>query len=160
MLFRSFLNHHAVKFQEHLAMANRATLAVQMGHGETTHNLYAGDARLPSGIDFHLFFRSMKTSGIWHELLGFPPTLSQDMNATSSHHSPSRLSDLRNFLNNPDARFKTSQQAEVSEAIAVGEPSLLVIGPTGLFSRLAIPFLRPDVTISQALERRYQLCSI
>ena len=229
-----FLNHHAVKFQEHLAMVNRATLAVQMGHGETTHNLYAGDARLPSGIDFHVFFRSMKTSGIWHELLGFPPTLSKDMNTTSSHRSiqdppspppvgkqlatitptsmvstlediktsllpdllrlinqtrandiatllssigikphptastydgrdiiasPSRLSDLRNFLNNPDARFKTSQQAEVSEAIAVGEPSLLVIGPTGLFSCLAIPFLKPDFTISQALGRHYQLCS-
>ena len=229
-----FLNHHAVKFQEHLAMVNRATLAVQMGHGETTHNLYAGDARLPSGIDFHVFFCSMKTSGIWHDLLGFPPTLSKDMNTTSSHHSiqdppppppvgkqlatitptstvstleeiktsllpdllrlinqtrandiatllssigikpqptastydgrdiiasPSCLSDLRNFLNNPDARFKTSQQAEVTEAIAVGEPSLLVIGPTGLFSCLAIPFLKPDFTISQALGRHYQLCS-
>ena len=222
-----FLNHHAVKFQEHLAMANRATLAAQMGHGETTHNLYAGDARLPTGIDFHVFFRSMKTSGIWHELLGFPPTLSADMNTTGSHHSiqntplppprrrlattapmsveltlegiktsllpdllrlinqtrandiatvlssigvkpqsstlssigvepqsststyvgrritpsPSRLSDLRNFLNNPDARFKTSQQAEVSEAIAVGEPSLLVISPTGWLSHFAMPFL-------------------
>lgn len=45
-----------------------------------------------------------------------------------------RLSDLRSFLDNPNARFKTSQQAEVSEAIARGEPSLLVIGPTGLFS--------------------------
>jgi hypothetical protein len=197
-----FLNYHAVKFQEHLAMANRSTLAVQMGHSEATHALYASDARLPSGIDFHVFFASMKTSGIWHELIGFPPNLSGAMNAprglpqacgekvvvptTSSPVqlveqirasltadilrtinltrasdlaallneigvkpqprgtpadrddsvavSPTRLIDLRRLLGDPQARFKSSQQAIVSEVLASGEPSLLIIGPTGLSS--------------------------
>lgn len=70
-----FLNHHAVKFHEFLSLSNRAVLAAQMGHSEATHGLYAADARLPAGIDFHVCFQSMKTSGIWHDLLGFPPVL-------------------------------------------------------------------------------------
>ena len=199
-----FLNHHAVKFQEHLAMANRATLATQMGHSEATHALYAADARLPTGIDFHTFFSSMKTSGIWHELLGFEPTLSLSMNSTASEcnkgreqgasesqvqlsssaltpqlaeqisaslipsvlrlitHTragdlasvldsinikpqpptsgtcspaidvcPFRLAHLRRFLGDPKGRFKTQQQAEVTEVLARADPSVMVIGPTG-----------------------------
>lgn len=177
-----------------------------MGHGESTHGLYAGGARLPSGIDFHIFFQTMHTSGIWHELLGFLPTLSSAMNATSlnQHHSEptgsrqepisstemstaqlldlirgtllpdvqrlvnqtraddiaallhsinvkpqpstvfrnacktrlssSQLLDLRKFLGDPQATFKTPQQAEVMAALASNEPSLMVIGPTGLYT--------------------------
>lgn len=74
-----FLNHHSVKFQEHLSLSNRAALAAQMGHSEHVHHLYASDAALPMGIDFHRFFQTMKTSGVWHELLGFEPQLARAM---------------------------------------------------------------------------------
>jgi hypothetical protein len=48
-------------------------LAAQSGHSEAIHGLYASDARLPAGMDFHVFFDSMRTSGIWHNLVGFSP---------------------------------------------------------------------------------------
>ena len=86
-----FLNYYVIKFQEHLALSNKAVLAAQMGHGELMHSLYAGDERLPSGIDFHIFFSSMKTSRIWHELLGFPPTLFHAMNATRPNQKSALL---------------------------------------------------------------------
>jgi hypothetical protein len=57
-------------------MANHVMLAMQMGHSEATHALYATDAQLPTSINFHTFFSSMKTSSIWHKLLDFEPTLS------------------------------------------------------------------------------------
>lgn len=66
-----FLNYHAVRFHEHHALLNRSSLAAQSGHSEGIHTLYAADVRLPVGIDFHSFFDTMRTSGIWHNLVGF-----------------------------------------------------------------------------------------
>jgi hypothetical protein len=59
-----------VLFRDHNPL-NRSSLAAQSGHSEDIHGLYASDARLPSGMDFHVFFDSMRTSGIWHKLVGF-----------------------------------------------------------------------------------------
>jgi hypothetical protein len=199
-----FLNHHSVKFQEHFSLFSRAALAAQMGHSEHVHHLYASDAALPLGIDFHRFFQTMKTSGIWHELLGFEPQLARAMTngdnhsgiyqannyslipalpnhagtglaeeikalllpdilryqsltrandlasllqalgiklqpevvshprSITKHLNPTRLCDLRRFLRNPSARFKTPQQAEAVEVLASGDPSVLIVGPTGM----------------------------
>ena len=67
-----FLNYHSVLSRDHNSL-NRASLAAQSGHSEVIHGLYASDARLPAGMDFHVFFDSMRTSGIWHNLIGFSP---------------------------------------------------------------------------------------
>jgi hypothetical protein len=203
-----FLNYHSVRFREHHTLLNRSGLAIQSGHGEGAHALYAADVRLPAGIDFHVFFDTMRTSGVWHDLVGFSrfsrPTLLEAMMAMprqmestlpmispaadsvsagpstvditeevkrkilpdvlqaisqsrandfayllesagvnlSSHPSraltqpvmhmmyPSRLRDLRTFLNNDSASFKDPQQALALELIRAKEPS--VIGPTGM----------------------------
>lgn len=66
-----FLNYHSVKFHEHRPVLTRSALAYQSGHGDGMHTLYSGDIRLPSGIDFHKFFETMRVSGIWHKLIGF-----------------------------------------------------------------------------------------
>jgi hypothetical protein len=204
-----FQNYHSVRFREHHMLLDRASLAVQCGHGEGAHALYAADVRLPAGIDFHVFFDTMRTSGVWHDLVGFSrfskPTLLEAMRAmprqmesmvpaispavdnvcaspstmdvteeikrkilpdvlqaitqsrandfayllqnagvslsSSSSQAltqpvthmihPSRLRDLRTFLNNDSASFKDPQQALALELIRASEPSLLVIGPTG-----------------------------
>src|SRR6201999_2319547 len=83
-----FLNHHSVRHQESVTLSNRAMLASQTGHGEKMHGSYGGDARIPSDTDFHIFFGTMKLSGVWHELLGFDPELSNAMGATHSVSSP------------------------------------------------------------------------
>ena len=196
-----FLNHHAIKFQEHLSLSNKAALATQMGHSDFAHNLYASDAALPSGIDFHRFFQTVKTSGIWHQLLGFEPQLTNAIHGSGSsmraggvnapppinaglgnglaeeitalllpallrshaltrandlaslvqamgiklepetasvqrkiteHLQAQRLADLRKFLRNPSATFKTPQQAEAAEVLASDSPSVLIVGPTGI----------------------------
>jgi hypothetical protein len=202
-----FLNHHSSRFSSHLALSNRSALAVQAGHNELAHSLYAADTRLPARIDFHVFFQTMRTSGVWHDLVGLRSNLLQDMSCqnmtttvalesapplpdTNIHvHSlsasdivevvkktlvpeivrlssqtrandlaslldaigvditspvspplvepvthilhPSRLRDLRRFLANDCAAFKTTQQALATELIASRNPSLLLIGPTG-----------------------------
>lgn len=72
-----FLNHNSLG---HMADSNRSALAIQMGHGEEVHSLYAGDGRLPAKIDFHVFYQTMRVSGIWHELVGFESNLLQDLN--------------------------------------------------------------------------------
>lgn len=66
-----FLNYHAVRFREYHDQLSRSSLAVQSGHSEEIHLLYASDVRLPAGIDFHVFFDTMRTSGIWHSFVGF-----------------------------------------------------------------------------------------
>jgi hypothetical protein len=203
-----FLNYHSVQFQEHHTLL-RSSLAAQSGHSEETHTLYAGDARLPVGIDFHIFFDTIRTSGVWHRLVGFtnfgqpslleamshlpgqtnrepaispslekvppvsstesiaegierkilpdilqaitqsrandlaallnslginpqsPPSRALTQPVTHTLH-PSRLQDLRKFLKNDSASFKDPQQALALELIRGREPSLLVIGPTGM----------------------------
>ena len=67
-----FLNYHSVLSRDHNSL-NRASLAAQSGHSEAIHGLYASDARLPARMDFHVFFDSMRTSGIWHNLVRFLP---------------------------------------------------------------------------------------
>jgi hypothetical protein len=66
-----FLDYHSVRFRERQVSLDRSDLAIQSGHGEETHALYAADLRLPAGIDFHVFFNTMRTSRIWHDLAGF-----------------------------------------------------------------------------------------
>jgi hypothetical protein len=78
-----FMNHNCERFQAYLTMTGRLTLARQLGHGVDAHSLYASDSRIPSGIDFHNFFQTMLASAVWHDLLGFPPTLLDSM--TSRH---------------------------------------------------------------------------
>lgn len=77
-----FLNHNCSRFQEYLTLAGKSILAYQSGHGPKSHSLYAGDSRIPGGIDFHSFFQTMLASGVWHELLGFPPVLLDSMTQT------------------------------------------------------------------------------
>jgi hypothetical protein len=85
-----FMNHNSNHFQAYLTNAAQSTLARQMGHTSRTHSLYSSDSRLPSSIDFHNFFQTMLCSAIWHELLGFTPTLLNAM----THFQPG-LSELR-----------------------------------------------------------------
>lgn len=206
-----FLNHHSVRFREHHSLLNRSSLATQSGHSESNHALYASDVRLPAGIDFHVFFDTMRTSGIWHKLVGFShslqptlleamqrkvdtapptvlPTMSKSCNVVTSvpcaadiaeevkrqifpdiiraisqsrandlaclinslginvqsppsqalsqpvthMMHPSRLRDLRTFLKDSSATFKDPQQSLALELIRGKEPSLLVVGPTGV----------------------------
>ena len=63
--------------------------------------------------------------------LSSPPSQALRQPVTHSMH-PSRLRDLRLFLNNDSASFKDPQQALALELIRAKEPSLLVIGPTGV----------------------------
>jgi hypothetical protein len=42
-----------------------------MGHSDMMHSLYAANTRLPAEINFHVFFQMMRTSGVWHHLVGF-----------------------------------------------------------------------------------------
>ena len=212
-----FLNYHSVRFRDHHRLLNRSRLASQSGHSEGIHSLYAADARLPAGIDFHMFFETMRTSGIWHSIVEFshfsqrslledmtgmpsqiddgtvarilPPSHSESSSSLFSTSAaladiaeevkrrllpsvlqaisqsrandlacllsgmgvnpqsppsraltqpvthmmhPSRLRDLRTFLRNDSASFKDPQQALALELIRGKEPSLLVVGPTGM----------------------------
>jgi hypothetical protein len=213
-----FLNYHSVLFRDHNPL-NRSSLAAQSGHSEGIHGLYASDARLPSGMDFHVFFDSMRTSAIWHNFVGFslfsqpslleamqrkgeiapsvvlPTTSKGDVDVTGSFPSstdiaeevksrilpdilqavsqsrandmacllnglgvnvqsppsegltqpvthmmhPSRLRDLRAFLKDDSATFKDPQQSLALELIRGKEPSLLVVGPTGV--ECSLPFI-------------------
>lgn len=84
-----FLNYHAIHSSDQI-ITNRAALAAQMGHSEQTHGLYAGDNRLPGGIDFHVFFQTMRMSGVWHKILGFRTSnLLGDMNHNKHSFGPS-----------------------------------------------------------------------
>ena len=74
-----FLNYHSVQFHEHHRLLNRSGLASQSGHSEDIHSLYAADVRLPAGIDFHAFFETMRTSGIWHRLVQFSHFLQRSL---------------------------------------------------------------------------------
>jgi len=202
-----FLNYHSVQFREYHNQL-RSSLATQSGHSEEIHSLYASDVRLPAGIDFHVFFDTMRTSGIWHSLVGFsefsqpslleamrhkgkiglpvalpttsesngsipsaadiaeevkrtilpdvlqavsqsrandlaclldslgmnlesPPSQALTQPVTHMMH-PSRLRDLRMFLKDDSATFKDPQQSLALELIRGKEPSLLVVGPTGM----------------------------
>jgi hypothetical protein len=206
-----FLNHHSVRLESLLSHSDKAALAAQMGHGERTHALYAGDERLPHSIDFHVCYATIRMSASWQRLLGFETTrfsgIPGGLSAVVPHHTngecsaearplltqvteiveqvkasiipelvrmlshtrandlasllttfgvdpqkqagepgnedatrvvphPSRLRDLRRFLCNDEAFFKTPQQAEAVEIIASKPASLLLIGPTGKHFRL------------------------
>ncbi len=204
-----FLNYHSVLFHDHNPL-NRSSLAAQSGHREGIHGLYASDACLPSGIDFHVFFDSMRTSGIWHKLIefshflqpglleamqhkgkiAFPVVLPKTLESSFTPSFPSAtdiaeevkrmifpdilqavsqsrandlacllnglgmnvqsppsqgltqpvthmmhplcLRDLRTFLKDDSATFKDPQQSLALELISGKEPSLLVVGPTGV----------------------------
>jgi hypothetical protein len=60
-----------------------------------------------------------------------PPSQALTQPVTHIMHS-SRLRDLRTFLGNDSATFKDPQQSLALELIRGKEPSLLVIGPTGM----------------------------
>src|SRR5438876_35039 len=55
-----------------------------MGHSEETHSLYASDVHLPAKIDLHIFFQTMRISGLWHKLVGWESSLLRDMNHRST----------------------------------------------------------------------------
>ena len=59
-----------------------------------------------------------------------PPSQALTQPVTHMMH-PSRLRDLRTFLQDDSAVFKDPQQSSALELIRGKEPSLLVIGPTG-----------------------------
>ena len=90
-----FLNYHSVMFRDYHNQPNRSSLATQSGHSEGVHSLYASDARLPDGIDFHVFFDTMRASGVWHSLLGFShisqPSLLKAMKHRGDITSPTTL---------------------------------------------------------------------
>ena len=202
-----FLNHHSVRFREYHMLLNRSGPVIQASHSDEAP---APNFCLPSGVNFHVFFDTMRTSGVWHDLVGFSrfsqPPLLEAMRcmpgqldsvlplvspaADSVSASPStkeiaeevkrkvlpdvlqafsqsrandfayllesadvglssppsraliqplahlmhasRLRDLRTYLNDDRASFKDLQQALALELIRAKEPSLLVIGPTGM----------------------------
>jgi hypothetical protein len=82
-----FLNYHSVRFLEYHDQSSRSSLAAQSGHSEEIHALYASDIRLPAGIDFHVFFDTMRTSGIWHSLVGFSDGLQPSLLEAMRHKS-------------------------------------------------------------------------
>jgi len=220
-----FLNHHSVRFRAYHKQLSRSSLAAQSGHSEEIHALYASDARLPAGIDFHVFFDTMRTSGIWHNLVGFSPFLQRSLLEAMDHKTettppmalpttsegnvslpsatdigegvkrmifpdilqavsqsrandlacllnslgmnlesppsqalsqpvshmmhPSRLRDLRTFLKDDSATFKDPQQSLALELIRGKEPSLLVVGPTGMKCVPFSPSFHPLIFISR-----------
>jgi hypothetical protein len=214
-----FLNQNAADLTDYHELSNRSALSAQLGHSEETHSLYASDARLPAKFDLHVFYQTMRISGIWHDLLGWESSLLRDMSRRKTcsripaepaqqregdpcHFAsstpmlpssllsriseevkkallpeivralvqtraddlaslldavgfnlqtpasqpppdlmpithithPSRLRDLRLFLRDSKAAFKHPQQALATELIASRNPSILLIGPTGLSS--------------------------
>jgi hypothetical protein len=74
-----FMNHNCARFEEFLTLNAHSVLAYQSGHSKEAHGLYAGDARIPNGIDFHRFLQTMLASGGWQDLVGFPPILLNSM---------------------------------------------------------------------------------
>jgi hypothetical protein len=73
-----------------------------------------------------------------------PPSQALTQPVTHMIH-PSRLHDLRKFLNNDSASFKDPQQALALELIRGKEPSLLVIGPTGAKRCVVLSFNLSDL---------------
>jgi hypothetical protein len=70
------LNHHSALALNHLApVASGFASAILRVHDETNPSF-----RLPSGAGFHMFFQTMRASGIWHNLLGLTSNLLRDMN--------------------------------------------------------------------------------
>jgi hypothetical protein len=108
-----FMNHNSCLFQKYLTQTAASVLATQMGHSEVTHDLYAGDARVPSGIGFHSFFQTMLTSAVWHKLLGFPPTLLTSM----TQHYPG-LSELGHNGSPGVVAVKTKAHSDAKEIAA------------------------------------------
>jgi hypothetical protein len=90
-----FMNHHCGRLQAYLTLSGQSVLARQMGHDMHTHGLYSADSRLPGCMDFHKVFQTMLSSAVWHEILGFNPTL---LNAMTHVHPG--LSELRR-VNDP-----------------------------------------------------------
>ena len=87
-----FLNYHSIRSRDYHSQLSRSSLATQSGHGEIVHSLYASDARLPGGIDFHMFFDTMRASGVWHSLIGFSqPSLLEAMERRGEISLPATL---------------------------------------------------------------------
>ena len=59
-------------------------------------------------------------------------TMPLPQRVVTRHLQPGRLVDLRTFLHDSSAMFKTPQQAEAVEILASDISSLLVVGPTGM----------------------------
>ena len=125
-----FLNHNSARFREHHKLLDRASLAAQSGHSEETHMLYAADVRVPGGIDFHAFFGTMRTSGVWHDLVRFPnfskPSLLEAMNrmppsevgGTLSIPPPTEDVWQRSFQTNVLEEFKGAILSDFFKAIS------------------------------------------
>jgi hypothetical protein len=110
-----FLNYHSVRFHELVTPSDRSALAAQSGHNVETHALYAPDARLPGGIDFHVFFSTMRISGAWHNLLNFRSTLARDLSIGDVLTSTSKQLDLT--VDHPQGRPHFPSAEVIAEAV-------------------------------------------
>lgn len=140
-----FLNYHSIGFHEHHALSGRAALAAQSGHSEGIHALYAADVRLPSGIDFHKFFDTMRTSGTWHSLVGFP-----------NFSRPSLLEAMRHM----PCQTKTSPPSESVSTAVHGRSSLSSVDIAEEVKRMILPDILQAITQSRANDISHLLDSL
>lgn len=135
-----FLNYHSIGFHAS-ALSGRAALAAQSGHSEEIHALYAADVRLPSGIDFHKFFNTMRTSGAWHSLVDFP-----------NFSRPSLLEAMRHM--------PCQTPPSVSESTAVQGCSLSTADIAEEVKRKILPDILQAITHSRANDLSHLLDSL
>ena len=140
-----FLNYHSIGFHEHHPLSGRAALAAQSGHSEGIHALYAADVRLPSGIDFHKFFDTMRTSGTWHSLVGFP-----------NFSRPSLLEAMRHM----PCQTKTSPPSESVSTAVHGRSSLSTVDIAEEVKRMILPDILQAITQSRANDISHLLDSL
>jgi hypothetical protein len=139
-----FLNYHSVRFREHHMLLGRSALAAQSGHGEGIHALYAADVRLPAGIDFHVFFKTMRTSGVWHSLVGFP-----------HFSSPSLLETMRHIPYETDSMLPT-----ISPPVDSCSPGPSTADVAEEVKRKVLPDILQAISQSRANDLAYLLDSV
>jgi hypothetical protein len=110
-----FLNYHSVRFRDYHNQVNRSLLAIQSGHSEGVHSLYASDARLPAGIDFHAFFDTMRASGVWHSLIGFSHTSQPGLLEAMKHLGEISLPTI--FPTTLDNNVSISSAVDIAEEV-------------------------------------------
>jgi hypothetical protein len=116
-----FLNHNAAHFEKHLSHDNQDIYSIMMGHSSQAHQLYASDGRLPRDTNHNFLFKTMTISGVWHHLLGFPPTLLEAMKrrpAYSIKTSPSPTSSDKFPIPNIDS-ISAHIAAEVRKSLSL-----------------------------------------
>ena len=140
-----FFNYHSIGFHGRHAISGRAVLAAQSGHSEGVHALYAADVRLPSGIDFHKFFDTMRTSGTWHSLVGFP-----------NFSRPSLLEAMQHM----PCQTNTSPPSESVSTAVRGCSSLSTVDIAEEVKRMILPDILQAITQSRANDLSHLLDSL